>query len=164
MSDVSKDIFILLKDFPRRRLTKDMTAITPRPNGCTSQYPPPNQRLSALCLALLCAALNSVQAARTIPVTSADESGPNTLRDAIANAADGDTIVLAVPTQPGETAVFQMSTIFDDADNFMGPTATPMITKTIIIEARGSRLEHVPNGVNFRAFAVRPGGAHEPKR
>ena len=106
---------------------------------------------------MLCAGLNSVQAAGTIPVTSTDESGPNTLRDAIANAADGDTIVLAVPTQPGETAVFQMSTIFDDADNFMGPTATP-IKSTIIIEARGSRLEHVPDGVNFGAFAVGPGG------
>ena len=123
-----------------------MKANTPRSNGCTSKHYSLNQRLSALWLAMLCAGLNSVQAASTIPVTSTDESGPNTLRDAMVNAADGDTIVLAVPTQPGETAVFQMSTIFDDADNFMGPTATPMITKRILIEARGSRLEHVPKG------------------
>lgn len=59
-----------------------------------------------------------------------------------------DTIVLPYG------AVFQMSSIVDDAHNPMGPTATPIIFSNIFIEANGSRLEHVPNGVNFRAFAV----------
>src|SRR5437763_556531 len=59
-----------------------------------------------------------------------------------------DTIVL-----PGG-AVFQMSAIIDDPNNFTGPAANPMIRSNIIIEANGSRIEHVPNGINFRAFAV----------
>ena len=64
-----------------------------------------------------------------------------------------DTIVL-----PGG-AVFQMSAIIDDPNNFTGPAANPMIRSNIIIEANGSRIEHVPNGINFRAFAVGSDGS-----
>src|SRR6266581_5581648 len=59
-----------------------------------------------------------------------------------------DTIVLPAG------AVFEMSSIVDDAHNPFGPTATPIVFSNITIEANGARLEHVPNGVNFRAFAV----------
>ena len=47
-----------------------------------------------------------------------------------------------------------MSAIVDDAHNPFGPTATPIVFSKITIEANGARLEHVPNGVSFRAFAV----------
>ncbi len=67
-----------------------------------------------------------------------------------------DTIVL--PTR----AVLQMSSIVDDAYNYMGPTATPIIFTNITIEAHGARLEHTPNGVNFRAFAVGQTSIHLP--
>jgi hypothetical protein len=58
-----------------------------------------------------------------------------------------DTIFL--PPQ----AVFQLSTIVDDAHNPFGPTATPIIFSNITIEANGSRLEHVGN-LKMRLFAV----------
>ena len=102
--------------------------------------------------AVLLLGLSGTAEATDIFVTSTAESGPGTLRDALTSAADGDTIVLPA----GE--VFQMSTIFDDADNFMGPTATPMITLSITIEANGSRLERISGSPNFRAFAVGPSG------
>src|SRR2546426_3931515 len=60
-----------------------------------SESCPFNHRLAVMCLALLCAAVNGVYAA-TITVTSTADSGTNTLRDAIANAASGDTIEFAV--------------------------------------------------------------------
>jgi hypothetical protein len=65
--------------------------------------------------------------------------------------ADGQahyTIVLSA----GE--VYSMSSIVDDPFNYMGPTATPIILADIVIEAGGSRIEHAPNSINFRAFAV----------
>ena len=108
-------------------------------------------RLGILFLSVCWLGANSRAATITVTDTS-DTSNPGTLRDALAQAASGDTI--ALPT----LAVFYMGTIFDDLDNFMGPTATPIITKTIIIAGNGSRFEHIANGVNFRAFAVGPGG------
>lgn len=50
--------------------------------------------------------------------------------------------------------LYSMSSIVDDPFNYMGPTATPIILADIVIEAGGSRIEHAPNGINFRAFAV----------
>lgn len=77
-----------------------------------------------------------------------------------------DLIVLPVK---GE---FLLSKIVDDADNYMGPTATPMITSNITIDAKGSVLQFVQTyeasfahdfhreelPVFFRAFAVGPTG------
>ena len=59
-----------------------------------------------------------------------------------------DTIVLPAG------GVVTMSSIVDDAHNYMGPTATPIIFSNITIEANGARFQHAPNGINFRAFAV----------
>lgn len=41
-------------------------------------------------------------------------------------------------------ALLQLKIIVDDADNDMGPTATPMITSNITIEAFGATLQYVP--------------------
>ena len=60
-----------------------------------------------------------------------------------------DTIVL--PTQG-----FPLSKITDDADNFMGPTATPMISTKITIEGNGAALDL--EGPAMRLFAVGPTG------
>ncbi len=109
--------------------------------------------ISLLLATVLLTGLSGTAKAADIFVTStADNSDPGTLRYALANAADGDTIHLP------DGAAFQMGTSFGDADNFMGPTATPMITLTITIEANGSRLEPIPNAFPFRAFAVAPSG------
>lgn len=60
----------------------------------------------------------------------------------------GYTIVL-----PGDTT-FQMTNVVGDPFNYMGPTATPIVLADITIEANGALIEHAPNGVPFRAFAV----------
>ena len=79
---------------------------------------------------------------------------------------DGDdTIILPAG------AVFLMRQAVEDADNPMGPTATPMITSNITIEANGSTLQYVPSAIAgvhtfhpesiplyFRAFAVGDAG------
>jgi hypothetical protein len=53
--------------------------------------------------------------------------------------------------------VYQMASITDDAFDDMGPTATPVITSTIIIEGRGARIERI-GSTRMRAFAVGPTG------
>ena len=69
-------------------------------------------------------------------------------------AGNGDDVILL---QPG--AVYTMTGIENDPFAVMGPTATPVVLSTIVIEARGAQLVRAnPNrdfaGVNFRAFAV----------
>jgi hypothetical protein len=62
-----------------------------------------------------------------------------------------DTIIL--PNNAGMV----LDSITDDADNFVGPTATPMITSTITIEAYGAILQW-SGGSHARAFVVANGG------
>lgn len=64
-----------------------------------------------------------------------------------------DTIGLA------PNAVYTMTAPFDESANYVGATATPMVTSAIIIEGVGARIVHAANGVTFRAFAVLDGGA-----
>jgi hypothetical protein len=68
----------------------------------------------------------------------------------VAGSGD-DTIIL-----PNHT-ILTLTTITDDADNFVGPTATPMITSTITIEAYGTILQWNGSG-HARAFLVASGG------
>lgn len=58
------------------------------------------------------------------------------------------TIVL-----PGDET-YSMSGIVDDPFNYAGPTATPLVVAEIILEANGALIQHAPNGIPFRAFAV----------
>ena len=62
-----------------------------------------------------------------------------------------DTIILP------NNAILNLSTITDDADNFVGSTATPMINSTITIEAYGATLRWTAGG-HSRAFLVAYGG------
>jgi hypothetical protein len=66
------------------------------------------------------------------------------------NGAD----VIELP--PGN--VFSYADPITDADNFVGPSATPIITSTITIEGRGAKLERVSAGRPTRAFVVGPSG------
>ena len=54
-------------------------------------------------------------------------------------------------------ALFQLSSIVDDADNPTGPTATPIIFSNITLYAYGATLERT-GSKNFRLFAVHPLG------
>jgi hypothetical protein len=55
-------------------------------------------------------------------------------------------------------AVLNLSKITDDVDNFVGPTATPMIFSKITIQANGATLVWSGGG-HARAFAVGAGGS-----
>jgi len=63
-------------------------------------------------------------------------------------AGSGDDIIV-LPAG----GVFLLSKIVEDADNPFGPTATPIVTSNITIEANGSLLEWVGSS-NARAFSV----------
>lgn len=74
-------------------------------------------RVISLCL-LLCTQLAW---SADVPVTSNADSGPGTLRDALANAINGDTIVFALP-----------------ADSIITLASTLTITKTLAIDGAAS--------------------------
>lgn len=118
----------------------------------------------------------SAQAANVIHVTTATEkisaTGGCSLQEAI-YAANFDRSVAIDSTHPDHFittectagsgndtivlpagATFSLSSIVDDAYNYMGPTATPIVFTNITIQAQGARLEHTANGINFRALAV----------
>jgi len=80
--------------------------------------------------------------------TDQDTTYPTTCEP---GTGDGDTIVL----KPGE--VYSFDKFWDgDSHNYMGPTATPIIFKDIIIQGNGATLQWVSgaNPQTFRLFAV----------
>ncbi len=74
-------------------------------------------------------------------------SGSTSFSTGCVPGSGADRIIL--PSQ----SVFSMSQIVDDFQNPFGPTATPMVTSNITIEADGSRLQWLGSN-NVRAFAV----------
>ncbi|MGK2924826.1 MAG: choice-of-anchor Q domain-containing protein [Lysobacterales bacterium] len=85
---------------------------------------------------------------KAIVVNAGEDSFIDTECVLLADGMTGYTIVL-----PAD-ATFQMSSIVDDPFNYVGPTATPIVLVEILIEANGALIEHAPNNVLFRAFAV----------
>ena len=118
--------------------------------------------------------VTGARAAAEIAVTTTaqgiDFDGDCSLQEAIF-AANRDSNV--VPPQKGESGSittacapgsgvdtitlpaggsFALKSVVDDFANHVGPTATPMVTSPVVIEARGSRLYHDGGPVPFRAF------------
>jgi hypothetical protein len=54
-------------------------------------------------------------------------------------------------------ATYPMDHVIDEDDNYTGPTGTPLVTSTIIIEGHGAVLAHT-GALPLRAFAVGPAG------
>ena len=67
-------------------------------------------------------------------------------------AGSGADVIELVPG-----ATFAFDAIIDDASNHLGPTATPLVTSTLIIEGRGAVIQRTGTAI-FRAFAVGPTG------
>jgi hypothetical protein len=86
------------------------------------------------------------------PDPAAIASGDVITTGCIAGSGD-DTIALA------QGAIYAMDHVQDDADNPFGPTATPLITSSITIEAAGAVLQRAAGAPNMRAFAVGDGGS-----
>jgi hypothetical protein len=75
--------------------------------------------------------------------------------DCTAGSSSGlDTVELAAFTTYTMTAIYTDGLYGNAYGSFVGPTATPMVTSDILIEGAGAIIEHAPNGVDFRAFAV----------
>jgi uncharacterized repeat protein (TIGR02543 family) len=72
---------------------------------------------------------------------------PKIIRTQCENGTGNDVIVLPAG------AIFQLSKIVDDATNPFGPTATPLIMTSIIIEANGSTFQYAGTDL-FRLFSV----------
>jgi uncharacterized repeat protein (TIGR01451 family) len=95
-----------------------------------------------------CSLQEAIYAANFDQAIAIDSTNPDHFYDTGCVAGSGnDTIVLPAG------AVFQMSTIIDDAHNPTGPTATPIVFTNITIEGNGSTIQKIGN-LNMRAFAV----------
>ncbi len=93
-------------------------------------------------------AIYSANFSNNVAVDSINTDGTDHLIPTGCVAGTGDdTIVLP------SSAVLQMSTVTIDAHNPYGPTATPIITSNITIEANGATLKRMSTA-NFRAFAI----------
>jgi hypothetical protein len=79
-------------------------------------------------------------------------NSPREVATSCVPGSGADVIVLP------DGAVFQMTLPVDDASNFTGPTATPLITSPITIEARGATFQATGQR-RFRLFAIGPGGS-----
>jgi hypothetical protein len=98
-----------------------------------------NLRVS-ICLALVCAAAISAQA-NIIIVTNTNDSGPGSLRQALADANDGDTINFAVTGTIGLTSG---ELVVDKSITISGPGADNLAINVNV-------------NVHFRVFNIRPG-------
>ena len=97
-------------------------------NKFTSRSPFRKLRV-LICLALLCATPISVKAT-TITVTNTNDSGPGSLRQALADANDGDTITFAV------TGTIQLSSgelLIDNSITISGPPGSVWLPALIIV-------------------------------
>jgi hypothetical protein len=79
----------------------------------------------------------------------ADPGDPSAFITTACTAGSGDDTIL-LPA----SSTFTMTGPVADYSNYTGPTATPMVTSTITIEAAGSRVQHGGGPVPYRAFAV----------
>ena len=139
--------------------------------------------LALVAVLALTVSTTAARAAATIAVTTTapgvNDDGECSLQEAIyaanldasqapdpANLGDPDAfIATACAAGSGDDVIvlpskglFTMSGPVADVHNYVGATATPMVTSTITIEAVGSRIQHGGGAVPYRAFAVGKGG------
>lgn len=91
-----------------------------------------------LAIVVLIAVASGIATAATITVTSTSDSGPKSLRQALANATDGDTINI---TTKGTLTLFSGELIVDKSVNIHGPGAARL---------------NISGGGNSRVFHVTP--------
>src|SRR3954471_650389 len=100
-----------------------------------------------------CSLQEAIYSANRDDNTAPDPTTPGS--DVTTGCAAGsgvDTIYLPA------SSVFSYADPITDPDNFVGPSATPIVTSAIVIEAQGARLQRVALGRETRAFVVGPTG------
>lgn len=100
-----------------------------------------------------CSLQEAIYAANLDDNRAPDASNPGEFFDTACPGGSGADVIELPPM-----GVFQFADPIDDADNYLGPTVTPIITSAITIEGRGARLERLAGGRLTRAFAVGTGG------
>ncbi|HSO29130.1 MAG TPA: choice-of-anchor Q domain-containing protein [Candidatus Sulfomarinibacteraceae bacterium] len=80
----------------------------------------------------------------------APDTIPGTFFETGCTAGGGDDTIVLLPAG----ATFTMSGAINDQFNYVGPTATPIVTSTILIEGLGATIVHGGGPVPYRAFAV----------
>jgi hypothetical protein len=100
-----------------------------------------------------CSLQEAIYAANRDDNTAPDPTDPGSLVTTGCAAGSGHDTIWLPPM-----SVFTYADPLDDADNFTGPTVTPIIRSAITIEGRGARLQRVAAGRLTRAFAVGVGG------
>lgn len=104
-----------------------------------------------------CSLQEAIYAANLDASLAPNPADPDTTIATACTAGDGaDTIELFANNLVAQT--YTMSGAMDDYDNYMGGTATPMVTTEILIEGLGGRIVHYGGTRPFRAFAVGEGG------
>ena len=105
-----------------------------------------------------CSLQEAIYAANLDASLAPNPADPDTTIATACAAGDGaDTIELFANNLVAQT--YTMSAAVDDYDNYMGATATPMVTTEILIEGLGGRIVHYGGTKPFRAFAVGTGGS-----
>ncbi len=144
----------------------------------TTLIPNPIRHSAIACLLLMAPAIPAANIFVTTTAQKVSSSGGCSLQEAIFSANRHQNTAISgygqfgpaqvITTQcaagtPGPNTIFlpagffPMSHTVDDADNFTGPTATPIVTSDITIVANGATLQHT-GSANFRLFAVGTGG------
>ena len=103
-----------------------------------------------------CSLQEAIYAANLDDIFAPDPANPLDPNDLLATgctAGNGADIIELPPM-----SVFTFSDAIDDYDNYMGPSASPVITSAIVIEGRGAQIERNRGGRLTRAFVVGPGG------
>jgi CSLREA domain-containing protein len=96
-----------------------------------------------------CSLQEAIYAANRDDNKAPDPTSPGSLVTTGCAAGSGHDMIWLPPM-----GVFQYADPIDDADNYLGPTATPIITSGMTIEGRGARFELVAGARHARAFAV----------
>jgi hypothetical protein len=100
-----------------------------------------------------CSLQEAIYAANLDDNVAPDPTSPGDFVDTACVGGDGADIIELPPM-----GVFTFADPISDADNYVGPSATPIITSEIIIEGRGARLQRHALGRLTRAFVVGFGG------
>ena len=99
-------------------------------------------RVELVCVLLFCAMAIAAQAT-TITVTSTDDSGPGLLRQALADANDGDVINFDPSLNGQAIRLTTPALVIDDSISITGPvlTSSPFAGATMIASARSTLSE-----------------------
>ena len=101
----------------------------------------------------LCSLQEAILAANEDAFYFPNPDGSGDIIDAACPSGNGADVIVLLP------GTYVMSSIVDDAANYLGPTATPFITSAITIEGRGATLVRSGLAPRMRAFAVGATGA-----